>query len=356
MSHFRNDNLRFAQVEYALPSTYPFQPWIGTVAELPNYAVPNDLPSPLLDSCVDQFTLQPEQALTHFLEANPSFSNPPDIGRLLFHTARLSPYATSVILFNSIYSSRALTFSFMTAIDLDCLSFVEAVRYVAQKAAIPTQVSGSPLTAFSQYVSTFASAFSMRNPLEWPDPIVVKDLLTAAICSVAMGRDFTEQARKFPSLKSVSSYLIGVIGQELSQSPPPFYFTSAPIRHNSKQELSGEIDHDGGVLSSWQTFRYKKEETELQCFESKTKGKFLMKLPLDKVVARARAGVAKKPWCLTLQRTDGLPFVEKPLKDGTFKMSSSNTHLLAFKTEYDMFVWMSAINQRGFLVELAAIN
>jgi hypothetical protein len=351
MSHYRTENVRISQAEFCLPSHPPYTPWSGIVLDLPSHVIPSDIPSTLLDSFSEQFSLQPEQALSQFLDSNPNLANPRDIGRILFHTPRLSPYAISVILFNSSYSSRALTFSFMSAIDLDCISILDGIRFITQKVAIPTRTTG-----IQQFASSFASAYGLRNQLEWPDPQNVSDILCAVLCFCVLGGDFEQHVGRFESLKSVSKYLITQMGSEVKRDPPALFFTSVPIYVDLDEDLAGEVEHEGRFRSSWKAYRYAREGDDIVSRDLKDKRRLVNRLPLQQVTARQKFGNAKKPHCLSLQRLDGGEFGWKGNKDGALKPISRTSYVLAFRSETELLQWMSGINQLSLVDELRALN
>jgi hypothetical protein len=304
-----------------------------------------------MDSYVDQFSSQPEHTLGQFLEANPNFTNPRDIGRILYHTDGLSPYSVSVILFNSNYSSRALIFSFMTAIDLDCVSFVDAISLITQKSAIPTKAS-----ALMQYASSFASAYGLRNQLEWPDSAVVRDLLLASISFLAAASGtFSDHTSRFESLRSVLPSILTQMGAELSQKSPAIYFSSVPVKIDRATELTGDLEHEGRFRSTWSSFKYSLKGDEMVCKDAKGQ-KAISYIKLASVFARQKTGVAKKPWCFTLQTYDNREFGEKVQKDGTRKPSSRTSYVLACKSEADLLAWISAVNQVDLFVELEVLR
>jgi hypothetical protein len=351
MSHYRSENLRFTHVEYCLPLHPPYTPWSGSVVELPPHVIPSDIPTALLDAYSDQFAVQPEQVLSQFLDANPNLANPRDIGRVLYHTPRLSPYAISLILFNSSYSSRALTFSFMSAIDLDCLSILDGIRFITQKVAIPTRT-----ISIVQYSGSFASAYGLRNQLEWPDPKIVNDIFCAVLCLCVLGGDFDQHLSRFESLRSTSKFVLSQLAAEIKKDPPALFFTSVPFFVDVDAELAGEVEHEGRFRSSWKAYRYAREGDCIVSRDLKDKRRLVSKLPLQQVTARQKFGTAKKPYCLTLQRIDGQEFGSKANKDGSLKPSSRTSYALAFKTETELMQWMSAINQRSLVEELQALN
>jgi hypothetical protein len=310
--------------------------------------IPSDIPTPLLDAYVDQFATQPEQTLSHFLDANPNLANPRDLGRVLFHTASLSPYAIAVILFNSSYSSRALVFSFMSAVDLDCVSIVDAIRYITQRVAIPGRSAG-----LCHFASSFAAAYGLRNQLEWPDARVVRDVICATICCCALGGPFDDHTPRFESLRGVITQL----GAEIRQNPPALFFTSVPVCIDPKQELSGDVEHETRFRSSWKAFRYSIDDNkEIVSRDIKDKRKLVTKLPLDGVTARQKIGNAKKPFCLVLQRADGAEFGFKVQKDNALKKCCRTSYALAFKPDTDLMVWMSAVNQKSLFDELLILK
>jgi hypothetical protein len=352
MSHYRSENLRFPQAEYCLPGNPPYRPWSGDTVDLPPHVIPSDIPTPLLDAYVDQFATQPEPTLAQFLETNPNFANPRDLGRVLFHTASLSPFAISVILFNSSYSSRALVFSFMSAIDLDCVSIVDGMRYITQKVAVPGRVAG-----LCQFASSFASAYGLRNQLEWPDGRVVRDILCATICCCALGGAFEDHVGRFESLRSVARVVLVQLGAEIRQGPPALFFTAVPVCVDPKQELSGEVEHETRFRSSWKAFRYSIEDNkEIVSRDLKDRRKLVIKLPLEGVTARQKMGNTKKPFCLVLQRADGAEFGFKVQKDNALKKCARTSYVLAFRTDADLMLWMSAVNQKSLFDELQQLK
>ncbi|OHT11828.1 hypothetical protein TRFO_18624 [Tritrichomonas foetus] len=349
MSHYRSDNLKFPQVEYCLPSKGPYQPWLGEPCTIPAHVIPSDIPNPLLDSYVDQFATQPEQVMTQFLEANPNFANPRDIGRILFHTKNLSPYAVAALLFNSSYSSRALIFSFMSAIDLDCLSIVDAIKYITQKVAIPTKTIG-----IVHFASAFSIAYGLRNQLEWPNTKVVNDIFCASLLYCFFGGEFYQQADVFESLKRTSRSIIEQIGNDLKNSPPALYFSSVPVKCTPSESLVGEIEHEGRYRSSWKAYNYSKDGNKIICREIKDKGKEISEVGLDGVIAHQRAS-GKKQYCMFLQRFDNREFGKK-MKDGVLKDSQRKSYTLSFKTEGEMFKWISAVNVTALIEDLKVLN
>jgi hypothetical protein len=350
MTHYRTEKLPFSKVDFCLITKGPFSPWTGSIVVPPSHVHPGDVPTPLLDAYAEQFALQPEAALNQFLEANPNLNNPRDIGRILFHTDGLSPYALSVLFFNSNYSSRALLFSFMTAIDLDILSLPEAMAYITQKVAIPTKS-----LAMCQYANSFASAYSLRNQLEWPDWQVVQDLILTSLCFCVLGGEFSHHVKRFESLKTVAPEILKQVEWELQHQPPALYFSSVPTRIDGNQELTGELDHEGRFRSSWNTYRYVLKVDEIICKELKGQ-KTQSIIPLQAVTAKQKTGTGKKPWCMVLQKIDGAEFGDKVAKDGSRKPSSRTSYTLACKTEEELMTWIAGVNQAGLLLAVDGLT
>ena len=337
MSHFQTQNLRFPQIEFCIPSQTLFAPYCGTITPLPEYVIPSDIPNPLLTSYVEQFSAQPEACLTQFLEANPNFSNPRDLGRILFHTPNLSPFAVAIILFDSQYSSPALTFSFMSAIDLDCLSIIDAMRYILQKVAVPTRS-----VCIKHFASAFSSAYGLRNRLEWPDLKVINDIFCASICFLFSGDDdFIEYVKPYASLRGVSDTVIQQIGSELTQSPPAVFFSNVPIKVNASDAVADTAEQEGRYRSSWKASKFVKEGEMIIVKDSKDK--VVGQISILGVIAKQRFGVSKRPWCLTMHRFDNAEFGMK-VKRGSAKPSRRTTYSLAFKTEQQLMKWISSIN------------
>jgi hypothetical protein len=270
---------------------------------------------------------------------------------VLFHTARLSPYAIAVVLFNSSYSSPALTFSFMSAVDLDCVSLVDGIRFITQKVAIPTRTI--PIV---QFASSFASAYGLRNQLEWPDTKIVTDIFCAVLCFCVLGGEFDQHIARFESLRSVSKSVLKQMGAAIKRDPPALFFTSVPLFVDRDEDLAGEVEHEGRFRSSWTAYRYSREGEDLVSRDLNNKRKLVSKLPLQQVTARRKLSNAKKQYCLTLQRIDGQEFGWKGNKDGSLKQSSRTTYSLAFRTEAELMQWMSAINQISLMEELQALK
>jgi hypothetical protein len=295
--------------------------------------------------------MHPEQVLAQFLEVNPHSANPRDLGRILFHTPRLSPYAIAVILFNSQYSCRALSFSFMSAIDLDCISIIDGIRFITQKVAIPTRSN-----AIRRFASSFASAYSLRNQFEWPDRKIVQNIFCAVLCHCVLDSELEQCFARFETLKAVQKAVLSHVAADVLRSPPAFYFTSVPSRIDPILAVSGDVEHEGRFRSSWKMYRYSKEGDELVSRDLKDKRKTISKLPLKNVIAKQKLNNSKKPYSLVLQRADGHEFGWKVNKDGSLKPSSRTSYALALKSEPELVMWMSAVNQISFLEEVRTLK
>lgn len=337
VSHYRSENFRFNQVVFCLPSTGPYEPWIGKQCDLPEYVNPSDMPSLLPESVIDQFATQPEEVMKHFLESNPHYMNPRDIGRILFHSKNLSPYAVSLLLFNSNYSSQALIFSFISAIDLDCLSIVDAIRYVIQKVAIPAKSD-----AIVNFAKSFSIAYGLRNQLEWPNMKVIQSIFCATIRCLFFNNSFRKEAEGFKSLSNLSNCIIDQIAKELKENPPAVYFSSTPIKLEIGTTISGELEHEARYTGSWKAYYYVKENNKLTSKESKSSSRIISEISLDLVTAAQRSS-PKRPYCMYLARIDGQEFGKK-MKEGQLRDSPRTSYTLAFKNDKDLLVWISAIN------------
>lgn len=376
MSHYKSENQRFPLCDYCLPSKDAFEPCCGSVVPLPAHVIPNDIPNPLLDSYSDQFNSQPEQVMAQFLEANPNFANPRDMGRILYFTPNLSPFAIALILFNSQYSSRALTFSFMSAIDMDCLSIVDAMCFILQKVAIPNMAFG-----IIYFASVFASAYGLRNKLEWPNLKVINDLFCASVCFTFKGGEFKEHIKKFSSLDDINPCMLEQIGATLIKKPPAIYFTNITMKVDNSEVMSEVIEQEGRYRSSWNSGKYTKEGDMIKYKDMKDRelgqiplvtykmpdGSELDQIPSDManepalyqhvyVIAKQKTGVPKRPYCLNLYRYDNKEFGLKVKKDGGTKPSPRTNYCLSFKTEAGMFKWLSAINYKCVSDDLSMLN
>ncbi|KAH0791588.1 hypothetical protein GPJ56_004510 [Histomonas meleagridis] len=340
-SNFQTQNLRFPQIEFCIPREKSgqdsFSPYCGTIIKtLPDYVIPSDIPTTLLTPYVEQFATQPEACLTQFLEANPNFSNPRDLGRILFHTPDLSPYGVAIILFDSQYSSPALTFSFITAIDLDYISIVDAMRYIFQKVAVPTRTS-----CIKAFASAFSTAYGLRNRLEWPYLRVIYDIFCATICFLFSDDNFHEYVQAYSSLKNINETVIQQIGAELTQSPPAIFFSNVPIKVNINDSISDVAEQEGRYRSSWKTNKLVKEGEMITVKDSKDK--IIGQISTIGVIAKQRFGVSKRPFCLTMHRFDNAEFGTK-IKGIVAKPSRRTAYSLAFKKEEQLMRWISSIN------------
>jgi len=375
MSHYNSENFRFDKIIFALPTQQNSKSaFCGTAVQLPSYVIPSDIPSPLLDSQVDAFALDPEGTMRKFIDANPNFHNPRDIGRILYHTPNLSPYAISYILFNSIYSSPALRFCFVNALDLDCVSIVDAIRYVTQRVAIPTS-----LMPIVNIADAFAHAYAMHNQLEWPDMKVVTCIFYSTII-YSFNRtlnkktcgSFVDVCQHFSVLKDYSRPILQKIGESLEKQLPLLFFTSVPYSINPDTILEGQVEHEGRYRASFSAFFYRKDGSNIETFEPKDKTKRVSKLCLEEspnlppgivldnvqktyAYATQKVGVNKKPWCLMISRPDQHPFGFKA-KDGSLKPSPRTSYTLAFKDEESLLTWMASINAKPFMDELTKLN
>lgn len=348
-THFRTENSRFSNLSYCLPTTGPFVPYSGELVEVPSYVIPTDLPPPLPQMLVSAYNKNPEEVLTNFLESNPSYNHPREIGRILFNTPDVSPYANAVILFNSTFSSRALIFSFVTAIDLDCLSLTDAMRFVLARVAIPTHTQ--PLIHFA---SAFAHAYHLRNQLEWPSEVEVEYLMCTVVLQALTGEPFRQVKEGFASLANASKVLIEQIEASLNEHPIPVYFSSLPVHNTPGDSIQVEAEQEGRYRSSWNTHSFEIKDQTIYCSHSKTK-KAISKIPLDQVTAYYRPGVPKKPWVIYFQRLDNMEFGEK-MKDGAYKKSPRTSYTIAFGSEGDMHKFLSAINQGQATENLKMLN
>lgn len=354
MSHYRSDNFKFSQAVYCLPSSGAYKSWLGKPCELPDYVIPSDIPTLLPESSVKQFTTQPEQVLTQFLEVNPQYMNPRDIGKILFHSKDLSPFAVSLLLFNSIYSSNALVFSFISAIDLDCVSIVDAIRFITQKVAIPAKA-----IIIVNLAEAFSNAYGLRNQLEWPNMKIIQSLFCATIryCFLHSTNDdisFHSVVDSFSALEKISPAIIEQISQDLKKTPPAIYFTSAPINSKPNEQLSGDVEHEGRFRSSWKSYFYYLENNKLISKDSKSSSKIISEISLDSVNA-SQKNLPKKPYCMFLQRIDNREFGKK-MKEGVLRDSPRTSYTLAFKDENELLLWISSINCNCIEFELQALN
>lgn len=354
MSHYRSENFKFSQAVYCLPSNDKYSSWLGKQCELPDYVIPSDIPTLLPESYVKQFTTQPEQILSQFLETNPQYMNPRDIGKILFHTKGLSPFAISLLLFNSIYSSNALVFSFISAIDLDCVSIVDAIRFITQKVAIPTKS-----IIIVNLAEAFSNAYGLRNQLEWPNMKIIQSLFCATIryCFLHSTNEsvtFHSVTDSFSALENVSPAIIEQIELDLRKDPPAIYFTSAPIKISQNGQLSGEIEHEGRFRSSWKSYYYYLENNKLYSKDNKSSNKIISEISLDAVNASQKS-LPKKPYCLHLQRFDNREFGKK-MKEGVLRDSPRTSYTLAFKDESELLLWISTINYKPIQFDLESLN
>jgi len=339
MSYFKCGSVRFNATMYCLPSKFPFPPWFGQISQIPSHVVPNDIPTTMTESMAEAYALNPENVLQKFLEANPSFFNPREIGRIIFHSPNVSPFANSLILFNSNFSSNALLFSFITAIDLDCLSIIDAIRYITQRLAIPTNTSAMHL-----FAKTFAHAYSMRNPMEWPSEQVVRDILLSLILHAYTKEEYGSIMSRVESSKSLSSYIMDHLSNEIKTNPPPIYFSSIP--YSAPVELSGDIEHEGRFVSSWSTSHYKKTKDMIIAYGSKDKLDEISKIPLIFAFATQKIGIKNKPFVMQIQRLDNKAFGTKQ-KDGIWHNSTRTSYTLAFKEEKELLTWISSVNMEA---------
>lgn len=371
MSHYKSEVLAFSQCNCCLPSNGVYEPCCGKIVELPSHVKPNDIPNPLLDTYADQFNLQPEHVMARFLEANPNFANPRDMGRILYFSQNISPFAISFILFNSQYSSQALTFSFMSAIDMDCLSIDDAMRYILQKVAVPNWTI--PIVHFA---TAFASAYGLRNKLEWPNLKIIQDLFCAAICFSFKGGEFSDYVKRFTSLGSVNERILEQIGNSLKERPPAIFFSSISMMTDNCVVLSDTFEQEGRYRSSWKKGHYKKEGNLISFKDAKDKEQGQIPIiqyilpdgsKVDKIsnemivkstyaIARQRIGVPKKPNCFTLSMDDNSEFGMKVKKDGTTKPSSRTAYTFSFEREDVMQRWLSVINYQYVYDELDKLN
>jgi hypothetical protein len=238
----------------------------------------------------------------------------------------------------------------MTAIDLDCVSFVDAIGLITQKVAIPTKS-----LAILQMANSFSAAYALRNQLEWPDGKVVQDLFLASICYCTFSGNFLDHASRFESIKSVSPFILNQIGVELKEKPPALYFSSVPVKFDNSREFSGDLDHEGRFRSSWSPFKYVLKGDEMICKDAKGQ-KVISSIRLLGVSARQKVGVSKKPWCISLQTYDNREFGEKVQKDGTRKPSSRTSYVLGCKNEVEMLTWISGVNQYDLFLELESLR
>ena len=354
MSHYRSENFKFSQAVYCLPSSDKYNSWLGKPCELPDYVIPSDIPSLLSESSAKQFSTQPEQVLSQFLESNPQYMNPRDIGKILFHSKDLSPFAVSLLLFNSIYSSNALVFSFISAIDLDCVSIVDAIRIITQKVAIPAKS-----IIIVSLAEAFSNAYGLRNQLEWPNMKIIQSLFCATIryCflhSTDSNVSFRSVADSFSALEKVSASIIEQIELDLKKVPPAIYFTSAPIKIGPNEQLSGEIEHEGRFRSSWKPYYYYLENNKLISKDSKSSSKIISEISLDSVNASQKS-LPKKSHCLFLQRIDNREFGKK-MKEGILRDSPRTSYTLAFKEESELLLWISTINFKQIQFDLESLN
>ena len=316
---------------------------------LPPHVLPpsSDIPSPLLDSCAEQFATQPKATLQQFLESNEKFANPRDIGRLLYHTPGLSQFAIAQILFDSNESSRALLFSFMSAIDLDSLSIVDAIRFITQKVAIPT--SRNAIFVMSEM---FAVAYGLRNQLEWPNKEAVADIFCVAIAvSVCDELDFVTEAHGIASLQEVPKRILEDIGKELKNRPLAIFYTSCPVWKPAPQ-FQFLVEHEARYRSVWkeEVYEFVGSENKIKCFGNGNR-KQSSEIPLEGVVATQRVGDKKRPWCFELRRSDGKEFGRKVKEEKkgadklvTVKESTKKQYVLASKDEMVVMIWLSAVN------------
>lgn len=332
---------------YCLPSKAPFEPWNGTIPSKDSIMIPTDIPSTLTVSMAESYATNPEQVLTKFLEANPNFDNPRDIARIIFHSPNISPYANALIIYNSAFAiqmHKALLRSFITAIDLDCVSLIDAISAITAKIAIPENCM-----AINFFVTTFAQIYCMRNSLEWPDKEVVKEIFYAVIASAFHKKRFTEVIDKYSSFKTISKYVLDQISYEVENHPPPIYFTALPVY--TELQLEAELEHEGRFINSWSSFYYEftkvntngRDSFLITYYTSKAKEDIRGKIPLDFAVASPKQNIKNKPWVLQINRLDNTAFGVKN-KDGHFKDSPRTSYTLAFKTEKDLLTWISAIN------------
>jgi hypothetical protein len=335
--------------QFYLPSSGPFQPWIGQLIDLPSYVVPADVPGPIPDQFLNEFAVRPEQTLSEFLDANTIFANPRDIARILFHTPEISPFAVSMILFNSRFSSKALLFSFVAAIDLDSISLPDAMRFVTQKVALPTKVR-----RIVKFAQVFATAYTLRNELEWPDKRVVNDIFLAAIAFLVLGGPFATHTNKFENLRKFSTFILDKIGMELKIHPPALFFTMIPSSL-PPTELISAVEQGRRFFRSWKTYQYIFEPGSIICSDIKDKDKIIAIIPTEGVIARWKSGSTKKGLYLVLQRFDNRDFGSK-MKDGVLKNRSKNCYTLAFKSERELLIWAAAVNIGWFRDELKGLN
>jgi hypothetical protein len=157
-------------------------------------------------------------------------------------------------------------------------------------------------------------------------------------------------------LKAVPKAVLSHVAAEVLRSPPAFYFTSVPSHIDPILAVAGDVEHEGRFRSSWKMYRYAKEADELVSRDLKDKRKMISKLPLKNVIAKQKLNNAKKPHCLVLQKTDGHEFGWKVNKDGSLKSSSRTSYALAFKSEPELVMWMSAVNQIAFLEEVRTVK
>ena len=334
----KKENFKYNRAVYCLPSTSPFKPYMGSIPNKDNIMIPMDIPSTLTDSMCEAYSVNPEQVLMKFLEANPNFYNPRDIARIIFHSPNVSPYANALILFNSSFSSRSLLLSFITAIDLDCIGLIDAISYITSKVAFPENAM-----AITMFAEIFAHIYCMRNPLEWPDKAVVRDIFFSVIASQFFKEEFSASIENYPTLKTVSKYVLDQISYEVRVHPPPIYFTCCPL--NAPQDISDLIEHEGRYMSSWNTYYYRKEGNIIRSYKDAKSTEVQAVIPLDFATAAPKTGVKNKQNVLVITRVDNLEFGEK-LKDGVMKKSPRTSYTVAFKTEKDLFTWISSINNQ----------
>ena len=328
--------------------------------DLPAHVLPpsSDIPSPLLDSYVDQFATQPKVALQQVLDAKEKFANPREIGRILVHTPHGAPFAIAHIRIDSNDSSRALLFSFMSAIDLDCLSIVDAIRFITQHVAIPTSCEAIQIMS-----EMFAIAYGLRNQLEWPNKEAVADIFCVAVAVAADETvDFFKEASAIGSLKDVPEQILQDIGKELKEKPLAVFFTSIPM-WKPDPGFNFRVEHEARYRAQWkeEMYQFSASENKIKCFGIGNR-KQNSEIPLECVFATQKVGDKKRPWCFELRRNDGKEFGRKVKeeKKGTDKLvtvkeSTKKQYVLASKDELEVMMWISAVNMPRFMEQVRAL-
>ncbi|EAY22889.1 hypothetical protein TVAG_076360 [Trichomonas vaginalis G3] len=341
---------------YCLPSKAPYEPWYGQIPNKESIMIPTDIPSTLTESMAESYATSPEQVLKKFLETNPNFYNPRDIARIIFHSPNISPYANAFIIYNSDFAvqmHKALLRSFITAIDLDCVSLIDAISAITAKIAIPEKI-----IAIQFFVTTFAHIYCIRNTLEWPDKKIVEDIFYAIIASALNKQKFADIIDKYQSFKKISKYVLDQISFEVEHHPPPIYFTALPV--NFPQSLEAELEHEGRFINSWSSFYYEFAKTNtgngetgmIKYYPNKNKDDLRGEIPLEFAFASPKQGIKNKPWVLQISKRDGTSFGRKK-KDGVMKSSPRTQYTLAINNEKDLLTWISAINFKYVHTEIS---